>query len=226
MLAMTTIGLCLNLLNKRKKDDFTTFQFPIKKVEVQFDFIIPPNKLLIISTGVSLGLMLLIVITVVLFKLGCFKRRKLTYHIQRERTKATENVKETYKSTVISNIQVQWRSKFEHLENAFNWFLKISSISNLPGDGLTRNCPKTIERTTELWKWKLSISKVDKIPLQAPTLSHMIMPCGGFLSLKKIQETKLEPVYQSRSSLIMIETLVPFQNLKLLFWRIENDIFF
>uniref|UniRef100_A0A669BSI0 Integrin alpha-L n=1 Tax=Oreochromis niloticus TaxID=8128 RepID=A0A669BSI0_ORENI len=78
-----------------------------QKVEVQFDFIIPPNKLLIISTGVSLGLMLLIVITVVLFKLGCFKRRKLTYNIQRERTKATENVKETYKSTVISNIQVQ-----------------------------------------------------------------------------------------------------------------------
>ncbi|XP_039469990.1 integrin alpha-L-like isoform X2 [Oreochromis aureus] len=97
----------LESLKQKKKDDFTTFQFPIKKVEVQFDFIIPPNKLLIISTGVSLGLMLLIVITVVLFKLGCFKRRKLTYHIQRERTKATENVKETYKSTVISNIQVQ-----------------------------------------------------------------------------------------------------------------------
>uniref|UniRef100_A0A669CPS3 Integrin alpha-L n=1 Tax=Oreochromis niloticus TaxID=8128 RepID=A0A669CPS3_ORENI len=97
----------LESLKQKKKDDFMTFQFPIKKVEVQFDFIIPPNKLLIISTGVSLGLMLLIVITVVLFKLGCFKRRKLTYNIQRERTKATENVKETYKSTVISNIQVQ-----------------------------------------------------------------------------------------------------------------------
>ncbi|KAL3995845.1 TBC1 domain family member 20 [Sarotherodon galilaeus] len=96
----------LESLKQKKKDDFTTFQFPIKKVEVQFDFIIPPNKLLIISTGVSLGLMLLIVITVVLFKLGCFKRRKFRYHI-RERTKATENVKETYKSTVISNIQVQ-----------------------------------------------------------------------------------------------------------------------
>ncbi|XP_013769556.1 integrin alpha-M-like isoform X3 [Pundamilia nyererei] len=90
-----------------KKDDFTPFQFPMRRIEVQFDFIIPPNKLLIISTGVSLGLVLLIIITVVLFKLGCFKRRKLTYHIQRERIKATENVKETYKSTNISNIQLQ-----------------------------------------------------------------------------------------------------------------------
>lgn len=157
--------------------------------------------------------------------MGCFKRRKLTYHIQRERIKATENVEETNESTDISNIQLQWRSKFEHLENAFNWFLKISTISNLPSNSSMRNSPKTIERTTELWKWKLSISKVDKIPLQAPTLSHVIMPCGGVLSLKKTkQETKLGPVYQSRSSLIMIETLVPFQNLKLLFWRIENDI--
>ncbi|XP_063333034.1 integrin alpha-L-like [Pelmatolapia mariae] len=92
----------LESLKQKKKDDF-----PIKKIEVQFDFIIPPNKLLIISTVVSLGLMLLMVITVVLFKLGCFKRRKLTYHIQREHIKATENVEETYKSTVISNIQVQ-----------------------------------------------------------------------------------------------------------------------
>lgn len=82
-------------------------------------------------------------------------------------------------STDISNIQLQWRSKFEHLENAFNWFLKISTISNLPSNSSMRNSPKTIERTTELWKWKLSISKVDKIPLQAPTLSHVIMPCGG-----------------------------------------------
>ncbi|XP_005746104.1 integrin alpha-M-like isoform X2 [Pundamilia nyererei] len=97
----------LESLKQKKKDDFTPFQFPMRRIEVQFDFIIPPNKLLIISTGVSLGLVLLIIITVVLFKLGCFKRRKLTYHIQRERIKATENVKETYKSTNISNIQLQ-----------------------------------------------------------------------------------------------------------------------
>lgn len=135
------------------------------------------------------GLMLLF--SFVSLKLGCFKRRKLTYHIQRERIKATENVVETYKSTVISNIQVQWRSKFEHLENPFNWFLKISSISNLPSDSLTRNCPKPIERTTELWKWKLSISKVDKIPLQAPTLSHMIMPCRVFCLKKKYKRPSL-----------------------------------
>lgn len=44
------------------------FCFLWQQIEVQFDFIIPPNNLLIISTGVSLGLVLLIVITVVLFK--------------------------------------------------------------------------------------------------------------------------------------------------------------
>ncbi|XP_040043368.2 integrin alpha-M [Gasterosteus aculeatus] len=46
-----------------------------KETEVRVEFIIPPDKMLIILTGAGLGLLLLIIITVIMFKLGCFKRK-------------------------------------------------------------------------------------------------------------------------------------------------------
>uniref|UniRef100_A0A3P8PCR0 VWFA domain-containing protein n=1 Tax=Astatotilapia calliptera TaxID=8154 RepID=A0A3P8PCR0_ASTCA len=46
------------------------------ETEVRVDFFILPNKMLIILTGAGLGLLLLIIITIILFKLGCFKRKK------------------------------------------------------------------------------------------------------------------------------------------------------
>ncbi|KAG7486286.1 hypothetical protein JOB18_028599 [Solea senegalensis] len=47
-----------------------------KRSEVRVEFIIPPNQQLIIVTGVVLGVFLLIIITIIMFKLGCFKRKK------------------------------------------------------------------------------------------------------------------------------------------------------
>ncbi|XP_029293609.1 integrin alpha-X [Cottoperca gobio] len=52
----------------------------MKWTEVRVEFIILPDQLLIISTGVVMGLLLLIMITVIMFKLGCFKRKTLEYY--------------------------------------------------------------------------------------------------------------------------------------------------
>lgn len=64
------------LKDQENKDNLTQFQFPTRKTEVRVDFFILPNKMLIILTGPGLGLFLLIIITIILFKLGCFKRKK------------------------------------------------------------------------------------------------------------------------------------------------------
>ncbi|KAF3851882.1 hypothetical protein F7725_005237 [Dissostichus mawsoni] len=55
-----------------------------KVMEVRVEFIIPPDKLLIILTGCGVGLLLLILITVIMFKLGCFKRKTLEYYQEQE----------------------------------------------------------------------------------------------------------------------------------------------
>ncbi|KAA8594504.1 hypothetical protein FQN60_011639 [Etheostoma spectabile] len=47
--------------------------------EVRVEFTIPPDKVVIIATGVAMGLLLLLIITVIMFKLGCFKRKTLEY---------------------------------------------------------------------------------------------------------------------------------------------------
>ncbi|XP_029004008.1 integrin alpha-D [Betta splendens] len=49
----------------------------VKWTEVRVEFIIPMDRKLIISTGVGLGLLLLILLTIIMFKMGCFKRRQL-----------------------------------------------------------------------------------------------------------------------------------------------------
>lgn len=64
------------LKDQENKDNLPHFQFPTRKTEVRVDFFILPNKMLIILTGAGLGLFLLIIITIILFKLGCFKRKK------------------------------------------------------------------------------------------------------------------------------------------------------
>lgn len=56
----------------------------MKWTDVRVEFIILPDQRLIISTGVGLGLLFLIIITVVMFKLGCFKRKTLEYYQEHE----------------------------------------------------------------------------------------------------------------------------------------------
>ncbi|XP_044044756.1 integrin alpha-D [Siniperca chuatsi] len=46
-----------------------------KWIEVRVEIIILPNRQLIILTGVVVGLLLLLIITVIMIKLGCFKRK-------------------------------------------------------------------------------------------------------------------------------------------------------
>ncbi|KAK5866566.1 hypothetical protein PBY51_020749 [Eleginops maclovinus] len=58
---------------------------PTKKLmEFRVEFIIPPDEMLIILTGCGVGLLLLIIITVIMFKLGCFKRKMLKDYQEQE----------------------------------------------------------------------------------------------------------------------------------------------
>ncbi|XP_046899593.1 integrin alpha-L-like isoform X2 [Hypomesus transpacificus] len=45
------------------------------QIDVRAEFIIPPNKELIIATGAGGGVLLLLIITVVMFKMGCFNSK-------------------------------------------------------------------------------------------------------------------------------------------------------
>ncbi|GLD61092.1 integrin alpha-L-like protein [Lates japonicus] len=48
----------------------------MKESEVQVELIILPNQHLIILTGTGLGLLLLLIITIIMCKMGCFKRKR------------------------------------------------------------------------------------------------------------------------------------------------------
>uniref|UniRef100_A0A3Q3MM12 Integrin alpha-L-like n=1 Tax=Labrus bergylta TaxID=56723 RepID=A0A3Q3MM12_9LABR len=65
--------------NKQEKSDETGLRKDkdptVKWIEVHIELIIPPHQLQIILTGVGLGLLLLIIITLIMFKLGCFRRK-------------------------------------------------------------------------------------------------------------------------------------------------------
>ncbi|XP_034739034.1 integrin alpha-M-like [Etheostoma cragini] len=64
--------------------------------EVRVEFIIPPNKGVIIATGAAMGLLLLLIITVIMFKLGCFKRKRLEYcEVQEEETAPQDGIPAT-----------------------------------------------------------------------------------------------------------------------------------
>ncbi|XP_076001835.1 integrin alpha-L [Genypterus blacodes] len=52
--------------------------------DIQVELIILPNHLLIILTGVLMGVMLLIILTVVMCKLGCFKRKTVQDLVEEE----------------------------------------------------------------------------------------------------------------------------------------------
>ncbi|XP_036069753.1 integrin alpha-D isoform X2 [Oryzias melastigma] len=56
---------------------FTTCILCPKQSEVRVEIIVPPNQWVIIGTGAGAGLLLLIIITIILYKLGCFKRKKM-----------------------------------------------------------------------------------------------------------------------------------------------------
>ncbi|XP_071359889.1 integrin alpha-M [Trachinotus anak] len=66
----------------------------MKWAEVRVEFIIPPNRQLIIFTGVGVGLLLLIIIGIIMFKLGCFKRR-YTRDMMEEEEEATFQTEST-----------------------------------------------------------------------------------------------------------------------------------
>ncbi|XP_032390957.1 integrin alpha-M isoform X2 [Etheostoma spectabile] len=75
----------LNSYKQEPQDNFgftqkTSGHIPTEKMtEVRVEFTIPPDKVVIIATGVAMGLLLLLIITVIMFKLGCFKRKTLEY---------------------------------------------------------------------------------------------------------------------------------------------------
>lgn len=73
----------------------------MKWTEVRVEFIIPPNKLQIIATGAGLGFLLLIIIAIIMFKLGCFKRKTLEYYQEME-DEATRQADTPTKSTTAS----------------------------------------------------------------------------------------------------------------------------
>ncbi|XP_040002025.1 integrin alpha-D [Xiphias gladius] len=77
------------VLDSRKQEDKTREtglwrdnDSTMKSTEVRVELIIPPNQMLIILTGAGMGLLLLIIITAIMFKLGCFKRK--TYYQEQE----------------------------------------------------------------------------------------------------------------------------------------------
>ncbi|XP_034044085.1 integrin alpha-X [Thalassophryne amazonica] len=72
--------------NTQEKSAFSKGNEPAKQSEVQVEFIIPPNQLVITATGAGLGFLLLIIITVILCKLGCFKRKTQEYYQQQNAT--------------------------------------------------------------------------------------------------------------------------------------------
>ncbi|XP_034739021.1 integrin alpha-X-like [Etheostoma cragini] len=61
--------------------------------EVRVEFVIPPDEVVIIATGAAMGLLLLLIITVIMFKLGCFKRKRLEYcEVQEEETAPQDGI--------------------------------------------------------------------------------------------------------------------------------------
>ncbi|KAM4611701.1 integrin alpha-M isoform 2-T2 [Polymixia lowei] len=75
--------------SKQENGDNTT-TFPQAKTDVRVEFIISPNKVLIVGTGVGGGLLLLIIIIVVMFKMGCFKRKTLQYYQDQDMDNSAE----------------------------------------------------------------------------------------------------------------------------------------
>nr|ASU50959.1 integrin alpha-L [Epinephelus coioides] len=86
------------LLDSHKQQQKSGNDPTMKWTEVRVEFIIPPNQLQIIATGAGLGFLLLIIIAIIMFKLGCFKRKTLEYYQEMEE-EATHQAGTPTKST-------------------------------------------------------------------------------------------------------------------------------
>ncbi|XP_053711012.1 integrin alpha-M-like isoform X2 [Synchiropus splendidus] len=53
---------------------------PQKSAEVRIQFVIAPDQLLITLTGTIVGFLLLVIVTIIMFKMGCFRRKTLEYY--------------------------------------------------------------------------------------------------------------------------------------------------
>ncbi|KAM9792574.1 integrin alpha-M [Neosynchiropus ocellatus] len=53
---------------------------PQKSAEVRIQFVIAPDQLLISVTGTVVGFLLLVIVAIIMFKMGCFKRKTLEYY--------------------------------------------------------------------------------------------------------------------------------------------------
>ncbi|XP_061581094.1 integrin alpha-D isoform X2 [Cololabis saira] len=63
---------------KKEAADLRKYSDPtIKSSEARVEYIFPPQKWLIVLTGTVLGFLLLLIIIIIMFKLGCFKRKTL-----------------------------------------------------------------------------------------------------------------------------------------------------
>ncbi|XP_031140267.1 integrin alpha-D isoform X2 [Sander lucioperca] len=71
--------------------------------EVRVEFIILPDKVLIIATGAGMGFLLLLIITVIMFKLGCFKRKTPDYCEDQEEKTALQPPTDTTNGIVIKS---------------------------------------------------------------------------------------------------------------------------
>ncbi|XP_037115955.1 integrin alpha-D isoform X1 [Syngnathus acus] len=72
-------------LSHEKRDAMWNENNPTQKLtEVHVEFIISPDKLFIILTGTGFGLSLLILVTIIMYKLGCFKRKTVQYYQEQE----------------------------------------------------------------------------------------------------------------------------------------------
>lgn len=64
------------VLDSRKQGDLSVNSEVSKWHEIRVEFIILPHELTIMATGAGLGFLLLVILTIIMLKLGCFKRRK------------------------------------------------------------------------------------------------------------------------------------------------------
>ncbi|XP_035992986.1 integrin alpha-L-like [Fundulus heteroclitus] len=74
--------------NENNKGSYTVKE---SKASVLVEFIVPPNKLLIILTGVILGMMLLILLIFILCKRGFFKRKTIQDYEEQEAELSAQN---------------------------------------------------------------------------------------------------------------------------------------
>ncbi|XP_037617269.1 integrin alpha-D isoform X1 [Sebastes umbrosus] len=94
------------VLDSHKQEEKSDNDPTVKWTEVRVEFIIHPDQPLIIANGAAVGLLLLIIITVIMFKLGCFKRKTLEYYQEQEEEAALQAGTPTESTPAPSNGKV------------------------------------------------------------------------------------------------------------------------